>query len=159
MLLDVATGAAIDDAPVTTKFWPPPGCRTGARTRTPSFPAPDGADGTETVALSRPTLRVHRVGQTQAADEEVLAFPDDDALLMFAAVTDDDRFLEVSIVAGTDSRNRLWLYPIDTGPDGRSRLGAVVKVVDDRWPSSPWWRVRGRVLSCRPISTPSGAAC
>ena len=130
-LIDLATGAAIDDDPVTTKFssaaWLPDG-RSYAYT---SFPAPVGADGTETVALARPSLRLHRVGETQEADEEVLAFPDDDALMMFAAVTDDDRFLEVSIVAGTDPRNRLWLYPLETGPDGRSRLGAVVKVVDD----------------------------
>ena len=130
-LIDLATGAAIDDDPVTTKFssaaWLPDG-RSYAYT---SFPAPMGADGTETVALARPSLRVHRVGQPQEADEEVLAFPDDDALMMFAAVTDDDRFLEVSIVTGTDPRNRLWLYPLETGPDGGSRLGAVVKVVDD----------------------------
>ncbi len=130
-LLDLATGAPITDAPVTTKFssaaWLPDG-RSYVYT---SFPAPAGADGTETVALSRPTLRLHRVGEAQDTDQEVLAFPDDDALMMFAAVTDDDRFLEVSIVAGTDPRNRLWLYPLENGPDGRSRLGAVVKVVDE----------------------------
>ena len=130
-LLDVATGAPIDDAAVTTKFseaaWLPDG-RSYAYT---AFPSADGTEGTETVALARPTLRLHRIGDPADQDEEVLAFPEDDALMMFAETTDDDRFLAVSIVAGTENRNRLWLYPIETGTDGRSRLGPVVKVVDD----------------------------
>ena len=130
-LIDLATGAPIDDTAVTTKFsaaaWLPDG-RSYAYT---SFPPTAGAEGTETVALARPTLRLHRVGDPPDADEEVLAFPEDDSLMMFAEVTDDDRFLAVTIVAGTENRNRLWLYPIETGPDGRSRLGGVVKVADE----------------------------
>ncbi|HZA05378.1 MAG TPA: prolyl oligopeptidase family serine peptidase [Propionibacteriaceae bacterium] len=130
-LLDLATGAPIDDAPVTTKFshaaWLPDG-RSYAYT---SFPPTHGAEGTETVALARPSLRLHRIGDPPDADEEVLAFPEDDSLMMFAEVTDDDRFLAVTIVAGTENRNRLWLFPIETGPDGRSRLGSVVKVADE----------------------------
>ena len=83
-LLDLATGAPIDDAPVTTKFstaaWLPDG-RSYAYT---FFPPTAGAEGTETVALSRPTLRLHRIGDPSDQDEEVLAFPDDDSLMMFA---------------------------------------------------------------------------
>ena len=130
-LLDLATGAPIDDAAVTTKFstaaWLPDG-RSYVYT---FFPATAGAEGTETVALPRPTLRLHRIGDAPEVDEVVLAFPEDDSLMMFAEVTDDDRFLAVTIVAGTENRNRLWLFPIETGPDGGSRLGAVVKVVDE----------------------------
>ena len=130
-LIDLATGAEIADAAVTTKFseaaWLPDG-RSYAYTH---FAAGAGADGTETLALPRPTLRIHRVGEPSEDDEEVLAFSDDDTLMMFAAMTDDDRFLAVSIVAGTDPRNRLWLYPLETGTDGASRLGPAIKVVDE----------------------------
>ena len=130
-LLDLATGAPVDDVAVTTKFssaaWLPDG-RSYVYT---SFPPAHGTEGTETVALARPSLRLHRVGDPVEQDEEVLAFPEDDSLMMFAETTDDDRFLWVSIVAGTENRNRLWLYPIGTGADGRSRLGPVLKVVDD----------------------------
>ena len=130
-LIDLATGAEIADAAVTTKFseaaWLPDG-RSYAYTH---FAAGVGADGTETLALPRPTLRIHRVGEPSEDDEEVLAFSDDDTLMMFAAMTDDDRFLAVSIVAGTDPRNRLWLYPLETGTDGASRLGPAIKVVDE----------------------------
>jgi prolyl oligopeptidase len=60
----------------------------------------------------------------------VLAFPEDDRLMMWAEVTDDDRWLVVSIVAGTENQNRLWVYPVlDEG--GRSRLGDAVRVVDE----------------------------
>ena len=130
-LIDLATGSAIPDAPVTTKFsdaaWLPDG-RSYAYT---SFLPADGADGTETAALPRPSLRVHRIGEPPEADEELLAFPEDESLMMFAEVTDDDRFLAVTIVAGTESRNRLWLFPVETGPEGRSRLGEVIRVVDE----------------------------
>jgi prolyl oligopeptidase len=129
-VLDLATGTELADDSVTTKFseatWLPDG-RSYVYTH---FAADAGADGTETVALPRPTLRIHRLGEPQDDDLEVMA-PDDDEAMLYSAVTDDDRFLALSILWGTETRNRLWLYPIETEPDGRSRLGPAVVVVDE----------------------------
>ena len=36
----------------------------------------------------------------------------------------------VTIVEGTENRNRLWVYPI-TDEDGRSGLGAPIKIIDE----------------------------
>ena len=42
----------------------------------------------------------------------------------------DDRYLAVTITEGTDSRNRLWLYPLDD-VDGRTVLGDPIKIIDE----------------------------
>jgi len=130
-VLDLATGMELADDSVTTKFseaaWLPDG-RSYAYTH---FAGTEDADGTETTALPGPVLRIHWLGEPQDADEAVLSFVEDGSMFISASVTDDDRFLAVSISWGTDIRNRLWLYPIETAPDGRSRLGPAVVVVDE----------------------------
>ena len=50
-----------------------------------------------------------------------MEFPENDQLMFWAEVTDDDRYLVVSIVEGTENKNRLWVYPIISGE--RSELG------------------------------------
>ena len=44
-------------------------------------------------------------------------------------MTDDDRYLVVSIVEGTENKNRLWVYPIISGE--RSELGSPIKIIDE----------------------------
>ena len=80
-------------------------------------------------------------------------------------MTDDDRFVVVTIVEGTQNRNRLWAYPIITEA-GQSRLGAPIKIVDEPvaefvvagTASSTLYlqtdlnAERGRVVACRPRS-------
>ena len=128
-LLDLESGQPVADAGVRTKFseaaWLPDG-RSFVYT---AFDHEGPADGTQTDALGGGSLRVHRVGTAVTEDEQVLAFPDDDRLMIWSEVTEDDRWVVVSIVAGTENQNRLWAYPITT-EDGRSRLGDPVKVVD-----------------------------
>jgi prolyl oligopeptidase len=51
-------------------------------------------------ALRTPKLRVHRIGDSQDHDELILEFPGNDQLIFWAEVTDDDRYLVVSIVEG-----------------------------------------------------------
>ena len=58
-----------------------------------------------------------------------MEFPENDQLMFWAEVTDDDRYLVVSIVEGTENKNRLWVYPIISG--GRSELGMPVKIIDE----------------------------
>jgi prolyl oligopeptidase len=128
-LLSLASGAHVDDAPVRTKFseaeWLPDH-RSYVYTH---FDHEGHADGTETGALSGPKLRVHRIGEAQDHDELILEFPENDQLMFWAEVTDDDRYLVVSIVEGTENKNRLWVYPIISGE--RTKLGAPIKIIDE----------------------------
>ena len=128
-LLDVESGAEVPDVGVQTKFseavWLPDG-RSFVYT---AFDHEGHAEGTQTSALAGGKLRLHRVGRPVAEDELLLEFSDE-RLMLWAETTDDDRWLVVSIVAGTENQNRLWAYPVVTD-DGASRLGEPLKVVDE----------------------------
>lgn len=128
-LLDVASGAAVPDVGVQTKFseavWLPDG-RSFVYT---AFDHEGHAEGTQTSALAGGKLRLHRVGRPVAEDELLLEFSDE-RLMLWAETTDDDRWLVVSIVAGTENQNRLWAYPVLTDDDA-SRLGEPLEVVDE----------------------------
>jgi len=127
-LLDVDSGEEVPDAAVQTKFsevvWLPDG-RSYLYT---AFDHEGHAAGTQTSAVVGGRLRIHRVGRPVAEDELVLEFPEDERLMVWAEVTDDDCWVVVSIVAGTENQNRLWAYPVTTEA-GTSRLGEPVKVV------------------------------
>lgn len=129
-LLDLASGEPVAEPEVQTKFseaaWLPDG-RSYVYTH---FDHAGRAEGTETAALPGPALRLHRVGEAQDCDELIGRFPEVDQLIMWAEVTDDDRYLAVTLVEGTENRNRLWVYPIRT-EEGRSRLGDPIKIVDE----------------------------
>ena len=129
-LLDPATGQPVEDAPIQTKFsqaeWLP-GDDAYVYVK---FAHAGPADGTETAALPRPQLKIHRVGDDPELDELVLEFPDDDRLIFWPEVTEDRRFVVVAIVKGTENKNRLWVYPILSTADGAG-LGEPIKVVDE----------------------------
>ena len=72
---------------------------------------------------------MHRIGEPQDQDELIMEFPENDQLLFWAEMTDDDRYLVVSIVEGTENKNRLWVYPIIGGE--RSELGSPIKIIDE----------------------------
>ncbi len=128
-LLSIASGDSVDDASIQTKFseaeWLPDH---GSYIYT-HFDHAGSADGTQTAALSGPKLRVHRIGEPQDHDELILEFPENDQLMFWAEVTDDDRYLVVTIVEGTENKNRLWVYPIIAG--NRSMLGSPIKIIDE----------------------------
>jgi prolyl oligopeptidase len=128
-LLRLATGDLVDDALIQTKFsqaeWLPDH-RSYVYTH---FDHAGAADGTGTAALPGPKLRLHRIGDPQDHDELILEFPENDQLMFWAEVTDDDRYLLVSIVEGTENKNRLWVYPIIWGE--RSELGSPIKIIDE----------------------------
>jgi prolyl oligopeptidase len=73
-------------------------------------------------------LRLHRIGDSQDRDEVIMEFPENDQLMFWCEVTDDDHHLVVSIVEGTENKNRLWVYPIISGE--RSELGKPIKIID-----------------------------
>jgi prolyl oligopeptidase len=128
-LLSLAAGDQVDDALIQTKFsqaeWLPDH-RSYVYTH---FDHEGHPDGTQTAALARPKLRVHRIGDPQDQDELIMEFPENDQLMFWAEMTDDDRYLVVSIVEGTENKNRLWVYPIIAGE--RSELGRPIKIIDE----------------------------
>ena len=86
--------------------------------------------GTGTGALSGGRLKIHRLGEPSEQDQQVLAFPENDQIFPSSQVIGGGRFLAVTITEGTDSRNRLWLYPLeDVG--GRSVLGEPITIIDE----------------------------
>lgn len=128
-LQDLSSGEAVPDTEITTKFsaaeWLP-----DERSYLYLDFGHAGDDGTGTGALRGGQLKLHRIGQPAEDDELVLEFPDNDQLFSYPRVTADHRFVVVSITEGTESRNRLWLYPLAT-VDGRSLLDQPIKIIDD----------------------------
>ena len=128
-LRDLSSGEDLPDTEITTKFsaaeWLP-----DERSYLYLDFGHAGDDGTGTGALPGGRLTLHRIGQPAADDELVLEFPDNDQLFSYPQVTADHRFVMVSITEGTESRNRLWLYPL-TMVEGRSVLGEPIKIIDD----------------------------
>ncbi len=126
---DLSSGTDVPDPAITTKFcsaeWLPDG---------QSFAYLDfghhGDDGTGTEALGGGRLTIHRIGQPIDQDEQVLAFPENDQIFLYARVIGHGRYVAVTITEGTDSRNRLWLYPLgDLG--GRTVLGDPIVIMDE----------------------------
>ncbi len=160
-LCDLRTGTEVDDAPIQTKFSLPTWLPDGASYLYVGYPRATRAEGTQTQAVGAPRLLLHRVGTPESADEEVLAFPDDDQLIFWPELSHDDAWVLVSIVKGTENRNRLWAYPVSTTA-GRSTLGPPVTVVsapvaefgflrthgDRLWLQTDLDAPRGRVVSC-----------
>jgi prolyl oligopeptidase len=128
-LLSLATSDPVDDALIQTKFseaeWLPDH-RSYVYTH---FDQDGHGDGTQTAALSGPKLRLHRIGDSQDQDKVIMEFPENDQLMFWGEVTDDDRYLVVSIVEGTENKNRLWVYPIVAGE--RCELGNPIKIIDE----------------------------
>jgi prolyl oligopeptidase len=128
-LLSLTTGDDVGDALIQAKFsqaeWLPDH-RSYVYTR---FDHEGRPDGTQTAALSGPKLRMHRIGEPQEQDELIMEFPENDQLIFWAEMTDDDRYLVVSIVEGTENKNRQWVYPIISGE--RSELGSPIKIIDE----------------------------
>jgi prolyl oligopeptidase len=134
-LLELATGHPVADVAIQTKFASAEWLPDGQSYVYSHFHHEGHAEGTQTAALAGPQLRLHRIGAARepaqpADDELILEFPDDDQLFFWPEVTDDDRFVVVTIVEGTQNRNRLWVYPIIT-EQGLSRLDAPIKIVDE----------------------------
>jgi prolyl oligopeptidase len=128
-LRDLSTGEDVPDPSITTKFcsaeWLPDG-----RSFTYLDFGHRGDDGTGTGALSGGRLKIHRLGEPIEQDQQILAFPENDQIFLSAQVIGRGCFLAVTITEGTDSRNRLRLYPLeDVG--GRSVLGEPITIIDE----------------------------
>ncbi|MDN5762665.1 MAG: prolyl oligopeptidase family serine peptidase [Microlunatus sp.] len=127
-LQDLTSGQSVTDAEITTKFcaaeWLPDG-----RSYLYLDFGHAGDDGTGTAMLPGGRLKIHRIGDPAEADRLVLAFPENDQIFLHAQVTADHRYVTVTITEGTDSCNRLWLYPLHQNED-RWVLDEPIKVMD-----------------------------
>ncbi|WP_185444631.1 hypothetical protein [Kribbella qitaiheensis] len=125
-LLEVATGAEVDDVVTEAKFSEATWLPDSSAYLYSHYPASGRSEGTETKVLGGGQLKLHKIGTLQADDQLILSFPDNPRMFVSPTVSDDDRYVVVQLNEGTDAATRLWLYPI--GFDG---LGEPIKVVDE----------------------------
>ncbi|KAK9792686.1 hypothetical protein WJX73_000704 [Symbiochloris irregularis] len=86
------------------------------------YPAPSkgGGDlGTETDANKGQQLWYHVVGAPQSSDAFLLDFPDQPEWMASAEITDDGRFLLVSISMGCEPSNQLWYLDLQRLPTSK----------------------------------------
>ncbi len=127
-IVDAETGQRTDEPDLVTKFAEPTWLPDHASYLYNAFPDTSHAVGTETGALGRPRVMRHRLGTDRADDELVAELPDDDRMMFGWRVTDDDRWLVVTPVRGTENRNQLWVHPLTT-VDGVTTIGDRVVLV------------------------------
>lgn len=144
-LLDLASGEPVEDVPIQTKFSSATWLPDNASYLYSDFAHSGHAAGTQTHANAAPQLRLHRLGEEQSRDELILEFPDNDQLMFWGQLSHDQQFLALTIVEGTENRNRLWIYPVET-EDGQSRLGDPVKLIDEPIAEFDFIRSRGNTL-------------
>jgi prolyl oligopeptidase len=105
-VLEVATGRVLDDRLEWSKFSGADWTHDGAGFFYQRYPAP--ADGAVYQAETRGAmLCYHRLGAAQSEDEVVYERPDQPSWGFAPTVTDDGRYVILSIWEGTDRRNRV----------------------------------------------------
>ncbi len=127
-VVDVATGAETGDRLRWVKFSTPSFTGDGTALYYARYDAPPSGRELD-AALKNQKVYFHRLGTPQESDTLVLAH-DDASLLNRVRVSDDGRWLVVSISRGSSGKNKLWVRDL-------SRAGAGwIKVADDfsaRW--------------------------
>ncbi|GAA2097742.1 prolyl oligopeptidase family serine peptidase [Microlunatus panaciterrae] len=144
-LLEVATGQPVDDVAIQTKFSSPTWLPDSTSYLYTDFSHAGHAAGTQTAALGGAKLRLHRLGQQQDRDELILEFPENDQLMFWPELSHDHKLVVVTVVEGTENRNRLWVYRVED-VDGLSRLSGPVKLIDEPVAEFSLVRVDGSVL-------------
>jgi len=105
-VLDVDSGEHLADRLEWLKFpepsWLPDG--SGFFYAASEPPPPDGVFK---AAVTKRSLRFHRIGDAQADDELVLEYPNEPQWMFYGQVTTDGHFLVVSVFKGTYRENRV----------------------------------------------------
>jgi prolyl oligopeptidase len=129
-LRDVASGYDHPDVVDWSKFSAAAWRRDGSGFYYGAMPAPQ--PGRELEAENRcPQIRFHRVGTPQADDEMVFFAPDQPEWLPEAVVSDDDRYLIITIRRGTNPENQVLVLDLEDPDAGYQTLvgGFDVKAV------------------------------
>jgi prolyl oligopeptidase len=92
------------------------------------FPTPDAGKELQS-AVRDQKLYYHKLGTPQSSDRLIYERKDHPEWFVFASMSDDGRFLNISVVNGTDPHNRL--YVLDVGDPGRPNVAAPVKTLFD----------------------------
>ncbi|KAK2883857.1 hypothetical protein Q8A67_017494 [Cirrhinus molitorella] len=97
-----------------------------------SYPEQEGkSDGTETSTNLHQKLYYHMLGTPQSQDVLCAEFPDQPKWMSGAEVSDDGRYVLLSIREGCDPVNRLWYCDLNDVPKGITGLLPWVKLIDN----------------------------
>ncbi|MEM9183553.1 MAG: prolyl oligopeptidase family serine peptidase [Pseudomonadota bacterium] len=117
-VLDVTTGKTLEDEVSWAKFTPMAWASDDSGFYYSRYPEPDEDGAFQDLNLNQ-QVYFHRVGTPQAEDELVYGNSDNPEWGYFASVTDDGRYLVITIWQGTDSRYQIaWqdLTVADSSP-------------------------------------------
>lgn len=145
-LLTVETGEPADDASIQTKFSAATWLPDSASYLYSDFAHEGHAAGTQTNSLGGAQLKLHRVGTPQDQDQLILEFPDNDRLMFWGEVSDDQQFVILTIVSGTENRNRIWVYRVLETEHGQSALSDPIKIIDEPIAEFTFVRSEGQLL-------------
>src|SRR5437016_669941 len=126
---DVATARDLSDHLRWIKFSGASWTHDGAGFFYSRYPEPSGGDALRAVNRFQ-TLYYHRLGTDQAADLLVYARPDQPDWGVNGTVTDDGRYLILTVWLGTDRRNRVYYFDLQDAARPRVQ-GEVVKLLDE----------------------------
>lgn len=97
-----------------------------------SYPEQEGkSDGTETSTNLHQKLYFHVLGTPQSDDVLCAEFPDNPKWMSGAEVSDDGRYVLLSIREGCDPVNRLWYCDLKATSQGITGLLPWVKLIDN----------------------------
>uniref|UniRef100_A0A4W5M000 Prolyl endopeptidase n=1 Tax=Hucho hucho TaxID=62062 RepID=A0A4W5M000_9TELE len=97
-----------------------------------SYPKQEGkSDGTETSTNTHQKLYFHVLGTPQSQDCLCAEFPDHPKWMSGVEVSDDGRYVLLSIREGCDPVNRLWFCDLQTTPQCITGLLPWVKLIDN----------------------------
>ncbi|XP_046905881.1 prolyl endopeptidase [Hypomesus transpacificus] len=97
-----------------------------------SYPVQEGkSDGTETSTNLHQKLYFHVLGTPQSKDCLCAEFPEHPKWMSGAEVSDDGRYVLLSIREGCDPVNRLWYCDLHTTPQGITGMLPWVKLIDN----------------------------
>lgn len=127
-IIDVATGAPLDDEIRWAKFTGITWAHNGAGFFYSRFPEPQGAEFTGLTADH--SVYFHSIGTPQSADRLVYATSDRPALNHSVEVTDDGRYLVIFSSEGTDDRYEVTLIDL-TVPQMTRRT--IIRGMEHNW--------------------------
>ncbi|KAL4839158.1 hypothetical protein H8958_013343 [Nasalis larvatus] len=97
-----------------------------------SYPQQDGkSDGTETSTNLHQKLYYHVLGTDQSEDTLCAEFPDEPKWMGGAELSDDGRYVLLSIREGCDPVNRLWYCDLQQESNGITGILKWVKLIDN----------------------------
>lgn len=105
-VMEIESGAMLDEQLEWLKFTNLDWAKDGSGFYYSRFPATDDDEKFQSLNLNQ-TVYFHQLGTSQDVDRVVYERPDQPEWLNTASVTDDGRYLVITIVKGTDSRYRI----------------------------------------------------